>query len=95
MPQRQFFNEPSTGMNINTMGNNFSDHSKENVTVDFGLCMFTVLCQKTEKPVFAFYTTLFQPEHLNIKLNTGELFSLLILNYCKMYKRSAKSLTLK
>lgn len=35
---------------------------------------------------FAFYITLFQPEHLNIKLNTGELFSLLVLSYCKMYK---------
>lgn len=40
--------------------------------------MFTVLCQKKkkkEKPILAFYTTLFQPEHLNIKLNTGEPFS--------------------
>lgn len=30
--------------------------------------------REREKPVLAFYTTLFQPEHLNIKLNTGELF---------------------
>ena len=41
-----------------------------------------------------FNTTLFQPEHLNIKLNTGELFSLLILNYCKCTS-SASSSTLK
>lgn len=50
--------------------------------------------KKREKPVLAFYTTLFQPEHLNIKLNTGELFSLLILNYCKCTS-SASSSTLK
>lgn len=31
--------------------------------------------KKKEKPILAFYTTLFQPEHLNIKLNTGEPFS--------------------
>lgn len=56
--------------------------------------MFTVPCQEREKPVLAFYTTLFQPEHLNIKLNTGELFSLLILNYGKCTS-SASSSTLK
>lgn len=61
-----------------------------NIKADFRLYniiyMFPILFQKREKTVLAFYTTLFQPEHLNIKLNTGELFSLLILNYCKMYK---------
>lgn len=41
-----------------------------------------------------FYSTVFQPEHLNIKLNAGELFSLLILNYCK-FTSSASSSTLK
>lgn len=50
--------------------------------------------KKREKPILAFYTTLFQPGHLNIKLNTGEPFSLLILNYCK-YTSSASSSTLK
>lgn len=51
--------------------------------------MLTSLCKEKKKKKnlsVAFYTTLFQPEHLNIKLNTGELFSLLILSYCKMYK---------
>lgn len=47
--------------------------------------MVYTLCQRQRKLGVAFYTTLFQPEHLNIKLNTGELFSLLILSYCKMY----------
>ena len=43
---------------------------------------------------FNFHTTLSQPEHLSIKLNTGKLFSLLILNYCKCTS-SASSSTLK
>lgn len=47
--------------------------------------------KKREKPELAFYTTLFQPEHLNIKLNTGELFSLLILNYCKCTSSASSS----
>lgn len=48
--------------------------------------MLTSLCKEKKNSVLLFYTTLFQPEHLNIKLNTGELLSLLILSYCKMYK---------
>lgn len=47
--------------------------------------LWCTLYVKERKLGVAFYTTLFQPEHLNIKLNTGELFSLLILSYCKMY----------
>lgn len=50
--------------------------------------------KKREKPALAFHTTLFQPEHLNIKLNTGELLSLLTLNDCK-WTSSASSSTLK
>lgn len=54
--------------------------------------MFTAPCQKKRKnPAISFYTTLFQPEHLNIKLNTGELFSLLILNYCKCTSSASSS----
>lgn len=30
--------------------------------------------EREKTQLLAFYTTLFQPEHLNIKLNTGELF---------------------
>lgn len=82
------------------MGNNFLDHSKENINVDVWLYMFSFM-PKEEKNHYVlfiylfFFTALFQPEHLNIKLNTGELFSLLTVNYCKMYKRYGKSSTLK
>lgn len=72
---------------------------KKNTKADLGyrIPFIYVHCsmpKKKEKPVLAFYTTLFQPEHLIIKLNTGELFSLLILNYCK-FTSSASSSTLK
>lgn len=50
--------------------------------------------KKEKNQYLLFNTTLFQPEHLNIKLNTGELLSLLILNYCKCTS-SASSSTLK
>lgn len=39
--------------------------------------------KKEENQYLLFNTTLFQPEHLNMKLSTGELFSLLIRNHCR------------